>query len=283
MKSGKPAQDFIDTHVHVWTNDFKKYPLAAEFKVQDVNPPVFLPEEMLRIAEPSGVNRFVLVQMSYYGFDNSFMLTVMGKWPKVFKGIAVIDWKENAPDAAMRALARQGVSGFRLFLQGASVDALSNDKGLEKMFQCASAEGLVICFLINPEALPAVDRQCKKFPDAPVVIDHFARIGMKGLIRESDVQALCSLSRYPNVTIKVSGFYALGKAEPPHLDLAPLVKRVHEAFGPRRMIWGSDCPFQTVKESYEDSISLIRDRLDFLSRDDKDWILRRTAEELFFT
>jgi predicted TIM-barrel fold metal-dependent hydrolase len=82
--------------------------------------------------------------------------------------------------------------------------------------------------------------------------------------------------------VKVSAFYALGKRNPPHLDLGPLIKRVYEAFGPDRLMWGSDCPFQTDKETYEDSISLIRDRLDFITPEGKKWILRRTAEKFFF-
>ena len=47
-------------------------------------------------------------------------------------------------------------------------------------------------------------------------------------------------------------------------------------------MWASDCPFQTVGESYEDSISLVRDRLDFVTAGDKEWMLRRTAEDFFF-
>ena len=66
------------------------------------------------------------------------------------------------------------------------------------------------------------------------------------------------------------------------VDLVALIKRLHEAFGPKRLMWASDCPFQTVGETYEDSISLVRDRLDFVTAEDKEWMLRRTAEESFF-
>ena len=48
-------------------------------------------------------------------------------------------------------------------------------------------------------------------------------------------------------------------------------------------MWGSDCPFQVGHETYEDAISLIRDRLDFISDEDKEWILGGTAEKLFFS
>jgi hypothetical protein len=47
-------------------------------------------------------------------------------------------------------------------------------------------------------------------------------------------------------------------------------------------MWGSDCPFQVQSEAYADGVSLVRDHLAFLSPEDKDWILRRTAEEAFF-
>jgi predicted TIM-barrel fold metal-dependent hydrolase len=57
---------------------------------------------------------------------------------------------------------------------------------------------------------------------------------------------------------------------------------VYETFGPSRLMCGSDYPFHLRAESYEDGIALIRDHLTFLTDSDKDWILRRTAEELFY-
>jgi predicted TIM-barrel fold metal-dependent hydrolase len=109
-----------------------------------------------------------------------------------------------------------------------------------------------------------------------------ARIGKDGPIRESDTQMLCALSRHKQVKVKVSAFYALGEKKPPHSDLVPLIQHLFEAFGPQRLMWASDCPFQLNDETYEDSISVVRDRLSFLSPEDKDWLLWRTAEESFF-
>jgi hypothetical protein len=47
-------------------------------------------------------------------------------------------------------------------------------------------------------------------------------------------------------------------------------------------MWESDCPFQVVDHTYADSIDLVKKRLPFLSDDDKEWLLRRTAEGFFF-
>lgn len=287
-ESEKGRRNFIDAHVHVWTNDFQKYPLAEGFTPQDMDPAAFFPDEIVRRAKPSGVNRFVLVQMSYYGFDNSYELHVIRLSPQLFRGIAVVDWKGSAPDAKMRELAKKGVRGFRIYSDGTSAATWLHSEGFDKMFRCGAEERLALCLLINPDALPAVDRQCRKFPNTPVIIDHLARIGMGGRvgmgspIRQSDERALCALAKCPQVMVKLSAFYTLGEAKPPHVDLGPLIRRVYEAFGPKRLMWGSDCPWQLTNETYEDSISLVRDRLDFLSREDKEWILRRTTEEFFF-
>jgi predicted TIM-barrel fold metal-dependent hydrolase len=274
--------NFVDAHVHIWTDDFQKYPLGQGFSPQKMAPRVFSYDDILHHANPNGVKRIVLVQMSYYGFDNTYMLDAIRRLPEVFRGIAVVDWNSSDLEAKMQGLAQQGVRGFRIYPQNVPAETCLDGEGLDRMFRCGAKENLAMCLLINPDALVAVRRRCENFPDTPVVIDHLARIGMAGPITENDIRALCALAHYPRVKVKVSAFYALGKKKPPHLDLAPLIKRVHEAFEPKRLMWGSDCPFQVQSETYADSIFLLRDRLDFLSTADKGWILRRTAEETFF-
>ncbi|MBL8799897.1 MAG: amidohydrolase family protein, partial [Planctomycetia bacterium] len=58
--------------------------------------------------------------------------------------------------------------------------------------------------------------------------------------------------------------------------------QVVQAFGAKRCMWESDCPFQVVEHKYTDSSELVSKRLDFLTDEDKDWLLRRTAAEFFF-
>jgi predicted TIM-barrel fold metal-dependent hydrolase len=56
-----------------------------------------------------------------------------------------------------------------------------------------------------------------------------------------------------------------------------------EAFGPDRLMWASDMPYQLRGDStYESSISLVRDRIDFFSPDDRRRLLKDTAEAVFF-
>ena len=276
------AMNCIDAHVHVWTDNYQRFPFAGQQDQGSVEPLTFFPENILGEANPCGVGRVVLVQMSYYETDNSYMLHVMAEHPGVFAGIGIVDPAGTGPDLEMVRLKGQGVRGFRVYQGGAGASWLDGN-GFERMFRAGAEHQLAICPLLNPEALPALERQCTRFPETPVIVDHLARIGADGEIRAHDVAALCALSRFPRVMVKVSAFYALGLKQPPHDDLAPLIRQVYESFGPERLMWASDCPYQVGgQHTYKDSVDLVRERLDFLSRSDRDQILGRTAQKFFF-
>jgi predicted TIM-barrel fold metal-dependent hydrolase len=274
----------IDAHVHVWTPDTERYPLAEGSQKKNMAPPSFTPEQLFAHCKPEGVDRIVLIQMSFYKFDNRYMLDCMAAHPGVFSGVAIID--ENAPDirGRMKALANQGVRGFRLYTGGKDINAWLGSPGIQEMWKVGADEGLNMCLLINPEALAAVDKMCQQYPQTPVVIDHFARLGMAGPVERGQLDRLLHLSKHPKVTVKTSAFYALGKKQPPYLDLGPMIKECRDHFGAERLMWASDCPFQVDPgHNYHDSIALIRDRLDFLTATDKEWMLRKTAEKVFFS
>src|SRR5437773_7022771 len=88
LAEGRRAMSTIDAHVHVWTDDVERYPRATQ---TGVKPSDFPAEELLRHCRPSGVERIVLVQVSFYGFDNSYMLDTMQRLPETFSGIALVD------------------------------------------------------------------------------------------------------------------------------------------------------------------------------------------------
>ena len=186
----------------------------------------------------------------------------------------------------MTKLLTQGVTGFRItpFIRKEEERAKwLETPGMNEMWKTGARTRQAMCLLIDAADLPATDRMCERHPDTPVVIDHFARIGVDGQIRDSDVANLCRLARHKHAHVKISAFYALGKKKPPHDELIPMIKRLFEAFGPERLMWASDSPYQIEGENnYKASISLVRDRLDFTSKEDREWLLRKTAEKVFF-
>jgi predicted TIM-barrel fold metal-dependent hydrolase len=288
--SESPAEQgkkgYIDAHVHVWTPDTDRYPLAEGYAKENMNPPSFTPEELFQHTAGTGVERINLIQMSYYGFDNSYMLDTMEKYPGIFSGTAVVDPFGPDPEGEMLRLAEKKCYAFRIQPAHSQQppETWLRPESMEKMFSAAAEHQLALSALINIDALPELDRVCSKYPDAPVIIDHLCRLATGDANPPSDeqIKRLTDMSKHKNVYVKVGAFYALGEGKPPYLDLLPLIRRVVEAFTPERCMWETDCPFQVVNHTYADSLALIQDHADFLSDSDKDAILRRTAAKLLF-
>lgn len=281
-KAAKPSGP-IDAHVHIWTPDVEKYPLDADFKTSDMQPPSFTPEELFKECRPVGVQRIVLIQMSWYKFDNRYMLEAIAKHPQTFRGVAIIDEKRDDAPKTMETLLTQGVTGYRLYADRQSCESWLDSSPMQTMWKTAAKTGQAICLLANPDALPAIRKLVAKHPKTRVVIDHFARIGMDGTIRESDLAALCQLAEFPQVYVKTSAYYAMGKKKAPYTDLGPMIERLRDAFGAKRLMWASDSPFQVVDgHTYAESIALVRDKLSFLTEEDKTWMLEKTAESVYW-
>jgi len=282
-RSQETSPNWIDAHVHVWTPDTAKYPLDADYQVSSMRPPSFTPEQLFAHAHPAGVNRIVLIQMSFYNFDNRYMTDMMQAHPGVFSGVGIVDHQSSDVASKMKNLAAKGVRGFRLHSRGGSAASWPNDPGMQLVWKTAADENLTVCPLITPDDLPHIDSLCKQFPKTKVVVDHFGRVGIRGEITEKELSALCRLADHPLTHVKTSAFYALGQKSPPYHDLIPMIRRVVDAFGADRLMWASDCPYQVQgNHTYAASLELIRDQCDFLTSAQKTAMLRGTAERIFF-
>lgn len=278
------TEGWIDAHSHIWTSDLSRYPLAGNQTVDDLKPRDFTDDQLIAEGKPHGVTRFVLIQhRPYHGVDNSYIIDAIARRPKVFSAVACIEAEAARPQDEMDKLAGKGVRGFRIRPGEGGTDLWKDSPGMRAMWQRAGETGLAICPLINPEDLEQVATLCRMYPDTTVVIDHFARVGMDGTVHEKQLKALADLAKHKRTNVKVSAFYALGKKQPPYTDLLPMVRRLMDAYGPERLMWATDCPYQLGPgNSYGESIALIRDRADFLDEAAKKALLRSTAERVFF-
>ena len=280
-------KSWIDAHSHIWPPETDKFPLVAGQTKKDLNPPSFTDDELLAIARPEGVGRVVLIQHSgYHLFDNSYLIDAVRRHPTLFRIVGMVDDHQPDAGAMMKKLLPQGVTGFRItpfIRKGAYADLWLKTDGMAEMWKTGAETKQAMCCLINPEQLAGVDAMCERFPDTPVVIDHFARIGVDGQMRDDDIKLLTRLARHKQTSVKISAYYALGQKQPPHLELIPMIKRLYEAFGAQRLMWASDAPYQVQGvNNYKASISLVRDKLDFITAEDCQWLLLKTAERVFF-
>src|SRR6185436_2974990 len=236
-----------------------------------LDPPSFTPEELLKLAHAVGVGRVVLIQHTlYHGYDNTYLLDAFKAHPGVFAVTGMVNDAKPEPGKAMRELHAKGVKAFRITSRpgiGASGgEQWLSGTGMAEMWKTAAETGQVMACLIDAKDLAGVDAMCQKNPGTTVVIDHFARIGVDGTVHEADLKQLCALAKHKTTYVKLSAYYALSKKKLPYLDLAPMIRRLLDAFTPDRCMWASDAPYQTQGDNtYQASIELIRDKLDFLS------------------
>ena len=287
----------IDAHIHVWTPDTERYPLAPGFTPDDFWLPSFTPDDHFAYSRRVGKVRLNLVQMTWYGLDHSYILDLIASDPDTYTGTGIVpgicDVSLADPGKSMLALAGGGIRAFRVRGAHARPTALGRQSrwldypGYESMFRTGAEHDLALSFLMGIQDLPDLIRMCRRFPQTPVILDHLCGVRLRdGIWPENEVRALCRMARYPRVMVKLGPFQALGDGTAPYTDLLPLIERVVAAFGPERVMWESDSggpiKMKHPKRDYAAAIALIRDYANFLSAGDKEQILVKTAEDFFF-
>ena len=292
QSAAQGSTGIVDAHVHVWSGDTGKYQLAPGFRSQDLWSPSFTAEELRAHSDAAGVGRINLVQMTWYGLDDTYILDLIAKDPQRYCGTGIVpamsDTAGPSPDQTMLELSTRGVVAFRV--RGKStrpplpeMTRWMDHPGYDKMFAAGAKHNLALSFLMGPSDLPELDRMCTRFPETPVIVDHFCLLGRQGRFEEEEAAALIRLARHKRAMVKFGGFYALGGKQPPYTGMLPLIRRLVDAFSPSRCMWESDAPMQVKSpHTYEAALAVIRDHADFLSRSDKHQILTKTAEDFFF-
>jgi predicted TIM-barrel fold metal-dependent hydrolase len=292
------AHHIVDAHIHVWSPDRKKYPLAPGFAPDDLWLPSFTPDDHFQYSRTVGKIRLNLVQMTWYGLDHSYILDLIASDPETYTGTGIVsaisDVSLPDPSKAMLALAKRGIRAFRVrggkTGRPTAFGRLSrwlDYPGYESMFKTGAEHNLALSFLMGLEDLTDLYRMCRRFPETPIIIDHLCGVRIcDGVWPEYEVRALCKMARYPQIMVKIGPFQALGNGQAPYLDLLSLIERVVDAFGPERVMWESDSggpiAMKDPERDFAASIALIRDHADFLSDGDKEQILVKTAADFFF-
>lgn len=266
----------IDPHVHVWKRD-PRYPWAKE----TTNPPEkdATPEMLIELMKANGVARTVIIQVIYYRWDNSYAADVLRRYPQYFRGVARVNPESpSAPDDASRLIGEQGFQGVRLSPGvGASGDWIRGPLMPPLWRRCEDLK-TSMNILTGTGRLADIGALVEKFPSLTVVIDHMADCPAD---RPDELRKLLALARYPHVFVKVSHTWSVSKQPYPYPDAQEQVKRLYDAFGPQRLMWGTDWPMVEPYCGYAKALAMVRDEMKFLNDDDKSWMLGRTVERVW--
>jgi len=266
----------IDPHVHVWKHD-PRYPWAKE----TTRPPEkdATPEMLLELMAANGVARTVLIQVIHYRWDNSYAADVLRQYPKFFRGVARVNPESPAaPDDLSRLVEQQGFQGVRLSpAADASGDWIRGPLMPPLWKRCQDLR-VPMTILTAISRMPDISALADKFPDLTIVIDHMADCPAD---RPDELKKLLALARYPHIFVKVSHTWSISKEPYPYRDAQEQVHRLYKAFGPQRLMWGTDWPLVEAHCGYAKALAMVRDEMKFLNEEDKTWMLSRTVERVW--
>jgi predicted TIM-barrel fold metal-dependent hydrolase len=266
----------IDAHVHVWKRD-PLFPWAPETKHPPENDATA--EQLIALMQAARVRRTVIIQVIHYRWDNRYAASVLKRYPQYFRGVARVNPEDPAaPDHLSRLTEEDGFHGVRISpAAGAAGDWIRGPLMPPLWQRCADLR-VPMTVLAPVTRMPDVMRLAERFPDLTMVIDHMADCPLD---RPAELEKLIALRRFPNLYVKISHSWSLSKQPYPYLDSQRQIHRLYDAFGPRRLVAGTDWPLVLDYCTYGQAIAIARDRIDFLSAEDKRWICGGNAARIW--
>jgi len=264
----------IDPHVHVWKHD-PRFPFAEGANVPDRDAP---PEMLVDLMKANGVSKTVIIQVIHYKYDNSYLAGVLQRYPGTFQGVCRVDPIDPAAPDHLSRLVRQGFRGVRLSPAGNATGDWIRGPLMPPLWKRCSDLKVPMTVLAPITRMPDVAALLEKLPDLAVVIDHMADCPID---QPAELEKLIALRRYPNVFVKISHTWSISKQPYPWRDAQEFVKRLHQAYGPQRLMWATDWPIIEGYSTYPKALTVVRDEMKFLNADDRRWILSKTIERVW--
>lgn len=243
------------------------------------------------------VDKAALIQIRGQ-YDNSYILECVRRFPGRFSAVVIVD--HARPDAPQRLeeWTKQGAEGIRLtpadrspgrdplaiWRKAAELGVPVSSGGTLEEFASAGFEGII-----------------KEFPSLKIIIEHLGGIGRHYITQANaslgarkdnsapleTYKKVLALARYPNTYMKVPG---LGEFCPrptpmiqprPFTEIPTLIEMAVEAFGPQRLMWGSDFPPVANREGYHNALRFPMQSVDFGGEENKEWVFGGTAATLW--
>lgn len=265
----------LDPHVHVWKHD-PQYPFAEGARVPERDA---APETLLDLMKANGVAKTVIIQVIHYKYDNRFLAGVLQRYPGTFQGVCRVDPLDPAAPDHLSKLAAQGFRGVRISPAANASGDWFRGPLMPPLWKRCHELKVPMTVLAPISRMPEIPALLDKTLDLTVVIDHMADCPVD---QPAELEKLIALKRYPNLFVKVSHTWSLSKQPYPWRDAQEHVKRLHQAFGPERLMWATDWPIvEQSHATYAQALTVVRDEMKFLNAADLSWMLSKTIERVW--
>jgi L-fuconolactonase len=267
----------LDSQVHVWGDDSPARPWPLGRAAQAHRVPAIGADEMIAAMDRAGVTRAVIVPPSWEGDRNDVALAAAAKHPRRFSVMGRFPVESRAEAHRLRTWREQpGMLGIRITLHRAPwIDAF--DAGRLDWFWTEAERASLPLMVYAPRRAHGLGAVAERHPGLSLLVDHLAiAVDDRGDAAFASLGDVLALAKHPNVAVKVSALPCHSRERYPFRDLHQPVRRVFDAFGPSRMLFGTD--YSRLPCSYEDALRLFTEALDFLTADDRAEIMGAAAE-----
>ena len=232
----------VEWNAHMFSADQERFPLHrdAPYQPQLEADPL---AHYLRRMEEEGIDRAVVVQPTTYRDDHRLILDCLRREPDRLRGTCLFRSGDDGAPRAMRELvaAEPRIVAWRHHGMGGRGASMVDrfDEWVLRQWREAAGLGLVVELLINGIYARAAADAIRRGPDCTVLLDHLCEPHTTSAVEYAHV---LDLARFDQVYMKLSGLDHFAPDSPLFESARPLTARVAEAFGPRRMVWGSGTP-----------------------------------------
>jgi predicted TIM-barrel fold metal-dependent hydrolase len=269
----------VDAQIHLWKAESQDWPWVPGAMPQLPEP--FTIERAVPLMDQAGVDRAVVVPPSWPGDRNDYALEAAKRYPNRFAVMGRIALQDPKSVALLPKWKEQpGMLGARVTFNTPTMIAWLSDGTADWFWPAAEKAGLPVMFLafgLVPKFAPIAERH----PGLALIIDH---MGVNAIMAKEKripaaIDQAIALAKYPNVGIKMSAVPNMSLESYPFRDATEHLRRVFDAYGPQRCYWGTDLTNSFAKATYRQRITHFTEELDFLSEEDKDWIMGRAIIE----
>jgi predicted TIM-barrel fold metal-dependent hydrolase len=264
----------VDAQVHIWGANTPERPWPARHKPHREVP--LTKDELLHEMDAAGVDRAVLVPPSWEGDRNDLALAAAQAHPERFAVMGRIDPDAPGSRGALATWREQpGMLGLRFtFHRQGLVEQLTEGR-VDWVWGEAEKAGIPVMILVPHALVYLIDRVAQRHPGLRIVMDHLSiPSGATGEEAFRDLDKLLAIAKRENVAVKATSLPSYVRDDPyPYRSVHPHLRRVYDAFGPKRIFWGTD--LSRLPCSYRQGITMFTEEIPWLTAADKEWIMGR--------
>lgn len=262
-----------DAQVHVWGPNTPQRPWRAGRKPHREAP--LGTDELLREMDAVGVTRAVLVPPNWDSERNDLVLDAARVHPDRFAVMGRINIELPDTCGLIATWRRQpGMLGLRCSFTLPHWFSTITEGRVDWLWEEAEKAGVPIMVHVPQAMLQIIDGVAERYPGLKLAVCHLALpSGKRDEEAFRDFDKLLVLARRPNVMVKASALPVYTTDGYPYRRVHPYLRRVYEAFGPRRMFWGSD--FSRLPCSYREAVTMFTEEIPWFTTQDREWIMGR--------